>query len=141
MRIYWCVIFLGGVLCASAFPANYFSEELVLNEEIEVSHFERMNYPLAGRIHVVEGAAVVKVDIQNNGIVTNATAISGPKLLIDECVKNALKWRFNRASRGKALIVYLFQIKGLCELPCPSNFEFYPPNLVIISIGSPLAIP
>jgi hypothetical protein len=141
MRFSWRVIFLVGAVGVSAFPIDQLGETVILNEDIEVSHAERMNYPLSGRVHVVEGAVVVKLDIQKDGSVHKATAISGPRQLIDECVKNSTKWRFNRAGRGTALVVYLFQIRGLCELPCPSNFEFYPPNVVIVSMGSPLATP
>jgi hypothetical protein len=117
------------------------SDVVVLNEDIEVLHAERMSYPLAGRVHVIEGAVVVKVELGKDGIVHHAAAVSGPKLLINDCLKNAKEWRFKRVGHGTAFIVYVFQIKGLCELPCSSNFEFYPPNVALINMGSPLATP
>jgi hypothetical protein len=113
---------------------------VVLNEDIEVQHFERMTYPLAARVHVVEGAVVVKVELTKDGSVRLASAVSGPKLLLDDCLRNAKNWRFKRIGRGTAFMVYFFEVRGLCELPCPSNFEYYPPNVAIISMGSPLAI-
>jgi hypothetical protein len=117
------------------------SNVAVLNEDIEVLHAERMPYPLSGRVHVVQGAVVVRVELEKDGTIRQVSPVSGPKLLIDDCLKNAKKWQFRRAGRGIAFIVYLFQIKGVCELPCPSNFEFYPPNVVLVSMGSPLATP
>ena len=140
-RLSWfaCIVVAAFV---SAPCASYSTEESVLNEEIEVSHAERMNYPLAARVHVVEGAVIIRAELQKDGAVQSASAMSGPTWLLDECLKNAKKWRFSRIGpRATAFIVYVFQIKGVCELPCPSNFEFYPPNLVIVSMGSPLVMP
>lgn len=117
------------------------SNVAVLNEDVEVLHAERMAYPLGGRVHVVQGAVVVKVELGKDGAVRQVSPVSGPKLLIGDCLTNAKKWQFRRAGRGVAFIVYLFHIKGVCELPCPSNFEFYPPNVVGVSMGSPLATP
>jgi len=137
MKAAWCVFFL----VASWASARADDSKVVLNEDIEVLHAERMAYPLEGRVRVVEGAVIVKVELEHDGTVRAATAVSGPKRLIDDCLKNAKKWRFRRAGQGTAYLIYLFQIKGLCELPCPSNFEFHPPNVVMVSMGSPLATP
>jgi hypothetical protein len=113
----------------------------IFNSDIEVSHVERMSYPLPGRVHAEQGAVVVKVDLSSDGSVRDAVALSGPKSLVEECVANARKWRFRRVSRGLSYLVYIFRIAGVCELPCSSNFEYYPPNLVVISVGEPLVMP
>jgi hypothetical protein len=134
---------LAGVLAAGVVgvAADDPTGSAVLNEEIEVIHAERMIYPLPARVHVVEGAVVIKVELEKTGKVRSASAVSGPKLLIDDCIKNAKNWVFRRTAAGTAVIVYFFQIKGLCELPCPSNFEYYAPNVAIISMGRPLVMP
>ena len=140
MRVSWWLRFnfaVSGVFLLGAAD----SAEVVFNEDIEVLHAERMVYPLAGRVHVVQGAVVVRVDLAKNGTVRQAAAVSGPRLLIDECLRNAKTWQFRRTSKGTAFIIYIFRIKGVCELPCPSYFEFYPPNVALISMGSPLVTP
>ena len=145
MRLRWDAISIN-VFLFLAFPGNGLQSEdsnppPLLNEEIEVSHAERMSYPLLARIGAVTGAVVVKVELQAGGTVRSSSAISGPKLLLDECAKNAKKWTFTRLGSGSAFIIYVFQVKGVCELPCPSNFEYYPPNLVMVTIGSPIVMP
>lgn len=137
MRIIACAI-LVPLVFALSMPMNDLSDTAVLNEEIEVIHSERMVYPLSARVHAVQGAVIVKVALQGDGSVRTALAVSGPKLLLDESVANARKWMFGRTRHQTAFIIYLFQIKGVCELPCPSNFEFYPPNVVVVAMGRPL---
>ncbi len=114
---------------------------VVVDEDVIVTHAEPMSYPLEGRAHVSEGAVVVQVQVGADGRVISASALSGPKLLIDQCVSNARRWTFERSSRNRAVIVYLFRIRGACDLPCPSNFEFYPPNVVVVTIGRPFVTP
>jgi len=116
-------------------------EAPVLNEDIEASHAERMNYPLYARLHAVEGAVVVRAELEKDGSVRAATAISGPRDLTADSVSNAMKWIFGRTGHGVAVIVYIFRIAGACELPCPSNWEFHPPNVVVVTIGRPLVTP
>lgn len=129
------------VFGGAALSGGDLARQPVLDEDIEVLHAERMGYPLTGRVHVIQGAVVVEVTLEEDGSVRSAAAVSGPKLLIDDCLKNAMKWKFGRTGQGTAFIVYLFQIKGVCELPCPANFEFYPPNVVIVTMGRPLWMP
>ena len=141
MRLLLCWLLANLTVLGFAPAADDRPTPAVLNEDIEVLHAERMSYPLLGRVHVAEGAVVVKVDLEKSGRVRSASAVSGPKALINDSVENAKKWLFSRVGNGTAYIVYLFQIKGLCELPCPSNFEFYPPNVAIINMGRPVVMP
>ena len=124
-----------------ASPAETKHPSTILSDDVQTVHAERMNYPIGGRVHHQAGAVVVLVDVDESGLVRSASAISGPRALIPETIENAKKWRFSRTARGSAVIVYLFQFKGICEQGCPANFEFYPPNIAIVSIGDLLAMP
>ena len=142
MSIRSAVIMALSVFCPVGLPPGASGDDVpVLNERIEILHAERMNYPLEGRIHAVEGAVVVKVETSHDGTVSGASAITGPKMLIADSVNNAKKWIFRRPHDGIAVIVYIFQIRGACELPCPSNFILHPPNLVMVSVGRPFVAP
>lgn len=113
----------------------------IRNEEVEVLHAERMDYPLAARIHNAQGSVIVKVSVGSDGKVSSAEALMGAQYFIPDVLKNAAKWTFSHTDHGTAMIVYVFRVEGLCELPCHGNFTFYPPNVVLVSMGSPLATP
>lgn len=100
-----------------------------------VASFEDIRYPLAARLQHVQGVVVVKVEVDENGIVTSASALSGPRELVAECLANAKKWRFSPKMPGSLPIVYDFRIDGLCNHPCASHFVIHPPNLAVITIG------
>jgi outer membrane biosynthesis protein TonB len=111
----------------------------VLNESMRVLHVERMIYPLVAKIGHIEGAVVLRASIDSEGRVSEAAALSGPKALLKESVENLKKWTFAGPRSSTAIAVYWFRFQGLCELPCPSGFEFYPPNLVVVTTGNPIA--
>jgi Gram-negative bacterial TonB protein C-terminal len=115
------------------------SESLpVLDDSVEVSHVERMVYPLVAKIGHIEGSVVLRATIDSVGHVSEAIALSGPKALLKESAENLKKWRFSRPRQATVYAVYWFRFRGLCELPCPSGFEFYPPNLVVVTTGTPI---
>lgn len=111
----------------------------VLNETVIVLHVERMVYPLVAKMNHIEGAVVVRATVDPGGRVTEAVALSGPKALVRESVENLKKWTFARPHGATVFAVYWFRFRGLCELPCLSGFEFYPPNLVVVTTGTPIA--
>lgn len=113
-------------------------ESVVLNESIKPVFFEPMVYPLAARLQRVQGVVVIRVMLGDGGKVVAATAISGAKSLLVDCVSNAEKWRFQQTGERCAVIVYYFKIEGLCNLPCPSRFRFEPPNLAVITMEEPV---
>jgi Gram-negative bacterial TonB protein C-terminal len=113
----------------------------LLDEGIEVLHFERMPYPLYAKVRSIGGVVVLRAAIGSEGRVTDVTALSGPKALLEEPAENLKKWRFGSAKQGAAIVVYWFQFRGLCEAPCPSAFEFYPPNLAVITAGHQVVTP
>ena len=110
-------------------------DQPILNEDIGIFAFEPMSYPLTAKVTHIQGAVVVKVSIDSNGNVASSAAVSGPKQLIPDCLSNARKWRFRPEKSRTAVIVYLFKIEGLCQLPCASYFSFSPPHIATVTVG------
>lgn len=131
---------VGLLLLATAFSLVG-QDKPILNEDIGIVRFEVLAYPLVGRITHAEGAVVVRVKLDSEGKVASATAISGPKALIPDCVANAMKWHFRPEKSRDVVIVYIFKFEGLCYSSCPSSFHFSPPNVVTITVGEPVVQP
>jgi hypothetical protein len=113
----------------------------VLDEAVETLHAEPMIYPLYARVRAIEGVVVIRATVDLEGRVRETQALSGPKGLLSEPVENIKKWRFAQPGHSPVVVVYWFRIRGLCEPPCHTGFEFYPPNLAVITIGKELATP
>lgn len=108
-------------------------EEVTINDsDVNVVNFENLSfYPTVPRSAQMEGVVVVRVKLDEDGKVVDATALSGELLLIHDCVINAKKWRFKVNSQRAALLVYRFRLVGTCR----DNTEmgqsiFYPPNFI-----------
>lgn len=117
------------------------SEKPASDENVAVSHFERMEYPLYAKVRNIHGVVVLQASTDSAGRVTEVVPLSAPKALSKEAIENLKKWTFAEPHQGKVIIVYWFRFSGLCELPCPSGFEFHPPNLVVVTTGSPVVTP
>ena len=59
-------------------------------------------YPAVAVANRVSGAVLVDVEVNAEGKVTEANAISGPVLLREAAKKAALRWRFERVNVGEA---------------------------------------
>jgi outer membrane biosynthesis protein TonB len=97
-----------------------------------------MTYPITAKIGHVEGVVIVQGTTDSEGRVRDARLLSGPKALFRDSAENLKKWRFDRPRGGTVFVAYWFRFRGLCELPCLSGFEFYPPNLVVVTTGTPI---
>jgi hypothetical protein len=132
-RLAWsCALIVSIGICLRA------QDTPTLNETIKPLYFETIAYPLAARLTRVQGVVVVRVRLTDEGKVVSSTAISGAKSLIPGCLANSKKWLFQPNAEKTAVIVYSFRIEGLCNLPCPSQSRFDPPNLMTITIGDPV---
>ena len=127
-----------GVLLLIAALSSFGQDQPILNEDIGIVKFEVLAYPVLPRTIHMEGAVVVQVKIDSDGKVVDATAVSGPKLLISDCLTNARKWLFNPKKSRDVVIVYIFKFEGLCYSGCPSSFHFSPPNVATITVGEPV---
>jgi TonB family protein len=110
-------------------------DQPILNEDVGILGFEVLAYPVLARATHAEGAVVVRVKVASDGKVASATAISGPKALIPDCLANAKKWHFRPEKSRDVVIVYNFKFEGLCYSSCPSSFHFSPPNVATITVG------
>jgi len=125
---------VGLLLLAAAF--NLVGQgQPIFNEDIGIFDFVPLDYPLVPKLAHVQGAVVIRVTVGPDGNVTSATAVSGPKQLVPDCLSNAKKWRFRPEKSRDVVIVYIFKFEGLCQLPCKSSFSFSPPNVATITSG------
>ena len=106
---------------------------------VKTTSFEEMRYPLSARLRGVKGAVVVRLVIDPAGEVQAAEALSGDPALAGEAAKNARRWKFEPGSGTRSrILLYLFQIEGLCKLPCASQFLYRPPDMVTVTMGEPV---
>ncbi len=110
-------------------------DQPILNEDVGIVAFSVLTYPVLARATHAEGAVVVRVKVDSDGKIASATAISGPKALIPDCIANAKKWLFRPEKSRDVVIVYIFKFEGLCYSSCPSSFHFSPPNVATITVG------
>jgi len=98
----------------------------VLNESIQVTHVEAIEYPVLAWIARTQGIVVTRVKLDTAGRVVSTTAVSGYKMLIPDCLSNAMKWRFQPNSNKEAVIIYDFRLEGDCMLPsCRQSFFLF----------------
>jgi Gram-negative bacterial TonB protein C-terminal len=116
-----------------------FESVKTLGGPIEVLHFERQSYPLYARVRSISGVIILKATVNSTGSVSRVIVLQGPEALREESVKNLKHWRFAQPRPGDVIVVYWFRISGICEPPCQSGYEFYPPNLAVITTGSEVA--
>lgn len=117
------------------------SEKTVDNEEIKVVNFEELRYPPNARMSHIEGVVVLRVKLDGEGNAVESAAISGPKLLISDCLANAKKWHFQPNSSRSVILVYNFRIEGLCHGNASSQFILHPPNLATVTSCDAVAQP
>lgn len=132
---------LAGWALASPADDHQARSKTISGDQISVLHFERQTYPLYAKLRSISGVVILKAAIDSAGLVSAVTVLQGPEALRSDAAKNLKRWRFARPRQRDALVVYWFRISGLCEPPCESNYEFYPPNLAVISVGSQVATP
>jgi TonB family protein len=108
------------------------SDSSVLDKDIRVVDFDELKYPPLARASRIEGIVVVRVTLDDTGGVKDAEAISGRDLLIQDCLTNARKWRFQPNSQKAAVIIYRFEMPGVSCKSVPSLFMFRPRNFVTI---------
>src|SRR5260370_41377945 len=102
------VIMLMVGLLAVATDGSAQQDQIVNDKDIDVLHFEGMNYPPLARAGRVQGVVVVRVVLDNDGKVVGADAISGNGILIPATLANARTWIFRPNNQKSAVIVYNF---------------------------------
>jgi len=107
----------------------------IRDEEFKLQHFAPLDYPTFARTTHIQGIVTVRVDLNEDGGVVSATALSGAEALIPASVSNAKKWGFQPNKTKRAIIIYDYRIEGLCQSPCASHFVVRPPNIATITVG------
>jgi hypothetical protein len=107
----------------------------IRDEEFKLQHFVPLDYPVFARTTHVQGIVTVRVELDENGGVVTATAVSGPEALIPGSVSNAKKWSFQPNKTKRAIIIYDYRIEGMCQSPCATHFVVRPPNIATIMVG------
>lgn len=105
-----CFLFVG--------PRNYGLAQNAPSKdnEVVVTEFHDLEYPALARQMRAQGAVVVQVKLDDQGGVTDATALSGSPFLVAPVEINIKKWRFRPNAKKSAVIVYNFIfIEGRCE--------------------------
>jgi len=140
-RLRLVLVLLSLLLIAEKHAGTLLRAAAIPDEDVKVTHFEQMHYsPLVRIAAPTGGLVVIRVSLSTSGTVISATPLSERKGLIDECIKNAMKWEFDPGRASEAIIVYRFEISGLCY-DCQSSSAFHPPNLMVITSGQPIVMP
>jgi hypothetical protein len=85
-------------------------------DDAQLVSFEDLAYPGLARVARIQGIVVVEARLDDKGNVVAASAISGAKLLIPDCLSNAKKWKLKPNSYKTAVIVYEFRLDaGACH--------------------------
>src|SRR5688572_9433134 len=90
------VVLLASTSSAVAQEKN---EPTIYNEDVKIARFVDAAYPDAARRARVAGFVVVRIDLNDQGSVTGAVALSGPRLPVPASVENARKWQFQQNLR------------------------------------------
>ena len=111
-------------------------DETIYDADVKVVKYEVMKYPGPAGLQGRRGVVVVRVKLDREGKVVDATAISGDGVLNVYSLENAKKWRFEPNSHNAAILVYNFRLIDLpasCGADYVTHFVFYPPNFVSVT--------
>ena len=95
-----------------------------------VTSFEETSYPYLARLARIEGVVVVRVNLDDDGKVVSASAVSGHDLLVRQALPNIRKWRFRANSSKTGVVIYDFKFaEGTCGTSRGQLFVFRKPNV------------
>jgi TonB family protein len=132
------LIFLGLFFTITGLQAQ--EADHVYDRFPRIASFAELEYPPSARHASVQGVVVVRAQLDDNGNVVSASALSGSADLVPDTLTNVKKWRFEASPVKIAVIVYDFRLRdGLCAGQCNTQFMVWQPNFVTItSSGEPL---
>ncbi len=112
------------------------------DKDIRVVSYEDLIYPTIAVMGNVEGVVIIRVTLDDQGRVLDATALSGTPLLVRASIDNSKKLRLQPNSEKTAVIAYNFRIEGYCHNnPAASQTILYPPNLLAVTACRRPAVP
>ena len=114
-------------------------DETIFAGEIQLLSFEDLAYPSLARVARVQGLVVVRATLDDSGNVIDATALSGAKPLISDCLANIKSWKFKPNKHKSVIVVYEFRLdEGGCKDEKRSFFTVRGSNLATITACTPL---
>jgi len=126
------ILFLFSLLAMTSTVGGRAQQQATSKEEVVVLEFAEVDYPSVPRFRHTSGAVAVQARLDDRGMVTDATALSGEPLLSLAAVENVKKWRFRPSASKSAVIVYNFvYLEGRCKSN-GSLFVLAPSNLVTV---------
>jgi TonB family protein len=131
--ITWLAIATIGFAFAQQKAATY-GTVTTNDSDIDVVEFEELKYPLIAQYAPFEsqGVEVVRVNLDDQGNVVQALALSGNDLLLPDCLANAKRWKLRPTASKTAVLVYDLRVQaGQCK-STSSLFTLRPPNLATV---------
>lgn len=126
-------VIAGLIAGASRLQTSAQQDAFVSNNDMKLVDFEDLEYPTIGRTAHVQGVVVLKANLDDQGKVVGAAAISGPEPLIPDCLANAKKWQFRRNAKKSVVIIYNFKLTDAGSKSGCNHFMLEPPNFATIT--------
>jgi TonB family protein len=82
----------------------------IVDGAVRVTHRPDVPYPAVADSARLGGFVVVDASVDGSGIVTDAVALAGPRVLVDASVTNARTWRFTPGQARRILIGFDYTI-------------------------------
>ena len=123
-----------GTLRSASRNRQFPVEDVPPDEDINVTSFEEIGYPVPALLNNVQGDVVVRVKLDGHGKVVLATEISGSRALAGVAADNAKKWQFRPNFSKAAVIIYEFRFAdGMCGATLNQLFVFQQPNIASVT--------
>lgn len=133
------IVTVGSALFLTAGLACAGKEPTVNDKDIQVTHFEEMQYPPLARQMNAQGAVVIRAKLDEKGAVVSATAVSGHEWLMAACLSNIKKWQFHPNAARAVVLVYEFRfLEGVCVSGVNGQFVLFAPNIVTVTACRPI---
>jgi len=115
VRRFACALLSAGLLSLPASASPQAPVVTVFDDEQQIVSDVPMTMPLFmwGRELTL---VVVEIELDDEGAVKTAQALSGPRLVADDAVLNVKRWRFAPNPKHRAVVIYRFEIlKAQCR--------------------------
>jgi TonB family protein len=114
-------------------------DETIDDRDVKLVSFVDLQYPVLAKSARVQGVVVVRVGLDDQGRVTTASALSGPKPLIPDCLASARRWTFRPNPRKSAIHRLRVQTRrGACHDDTHSLFRLVHFNFASITACVPV---
>lgn len=103
------------------------------DQPVGVAAVEDLEYPREARAADVQGVVVIRVELDRQGRVASASALSGSRRLIAATLENIKQWRFRNKEPIQTIVVYDFRIEGRCRAARPTMFRLVEPDFASVT--------